>query len=104
MADVPAPQQQALQATLPSVPGRNVVLTYNLDARVVTIRATTQNPEAGVLETSATIMLTHGESAALASALGAMLAEIAKRRAAAAESAQKLQADAERTTLNGAKP
>lgn len=95
----PVPQQQALTAVLPTLPGRTAGLVYNLDARLVTVRVATNNPEAGVLETSASISLTHGEAAALASALVALLAEVAKRRAAQAAAMVAAQDTVERVGL-----
>lgn len=96
----PAPvQQQALQAVLPTLPGRTAVLTYNLDARQVMLRVTTSNMEAGVLDTSASVTLTHGEAAALLSALVALLAEVGKRRAAQVQAAVQAQDTVERVGL-----
>lgn len=90
---------QSIEATLPTLPGRRAVLAYNLEQRLVVLRVATQNVEAGVLETAVAVTLTHGEAVALCSALGAMLGEVAKRRAAAAGAAAELQAQVEARTV-----
>lgn len=89
-----ADQQPFLGGALPTLPGRDVVIMYAMESRTVTVRTTTTNKEAGVLETSSAVVLTHGEAAALVKGLGALLDQVRQRAQATADMARQVQAEA----------